>query len=466
MGGLSERRSVRLASRGAAVIFRLLRLLAWFAFGVALAFVWLVPARAETVAATPGSDASVWYVGPGGGGATWADALASFRAFYSKCIAWQGAGGATPVWTAGMHHGAQQSVGCNGPSWDNNGGSGWSGNIRQDYSCPSGSLQGAAPYTCLTGYRCPSGQNWTLSGNQCTRPDCPYGRKADGTCNACPAAGQYLGDVIGVGLVYGPGPMGRNAVSFSGQGSAIPSVVCEYGCELSLDDGEMRMAGYGGPSGRWSWTGNPKTTGQTCTPGGAEAPKEPKNGPEANCVATGMSYGTVNGTVVCVPHGTTQERKVAETTGPAGGKTTTTETRVCTGGSCNSTTTTTNIGGGAAGGQADGTTTSETQGDQSGALQGDGDSECEQNPMTAACLGGPAESEGTSSASGGGGSGITAVALGGGAFCPADSVVTVAGRQVAIPWTHACLLCGYVRPLVVLFGWLIAGYFVVSGLRS
>jgi hypothetical protein len=48
--------------------------------------------------------------------------------------------------------------------------------------------------TTTTTYSCPTGQNWTLSGTSCTRPDCvsPQTRQTDGTCSSgCSAkAGQ------------------------------------------------------------------------------------------------------------------------------------------------------------------------------------------------------------------------------------------------------------------------------------
>jgi len=484
VGGVSERGSFRLAVGGAAVIVRLLRLLAWFAFGVALAFVWLVPSRAETIAATPGALAptaeyrfnSTWH--------------GSYSAAQAAGLAYYAAAGATGYqvnptgWSSSPPSESVAWTGWNAGVWwftvrkstteMGNGGSGWSYQIEKRWACSSGTLSwtGSA-YTCQggTGYSCPPGQNWTLSGNQCTRADCngfTETRDSAGVCRHC-IAGHYRSQ-----LQYysypDPSPDRNYAIltGNSGPGGDVPATACYDGCTVDLANStDYRYSGGGGPSGHWTFNGAPKQTGAACSAGGgSDAAPVPEKTPEANCVASGMSYGTVNGTVVCVPHGTTQERKVSETTGPGGGKTTTTETRVCTGGSCNSTTTVTNVGGGSAGGQADGTTTTETKGDQSGALQGDGESECEVNPLSSACLGAPAEREAMASGSGGGGSGIQAVALGGGAFCPADSVVTIAGRTVAIPWTHACQLCGYVRPLVVLFGWLIAGYFVVSGLRS
>lgn len=462
VGGVFERRSFRLASRGAAVIARFLRLVGWFLFGVALAFVWLVPARAETIPAT-------------GSGAGSPVSAVNWKGYaYSGC----NAGQCLTCQHAGEYL-LGRSSGFNGCR--DIGGGYWSADFVSPASnvivyptCPAGSVMGTGSNYCVStsaSYTCPAGQGWTLSGSQCTRPDCDgftETRDSAGVCRHC-IAGHYRSQ-----LQYysypDPSPDRNYAIltGNSGAGGDVPATACYDGCTVDLANStDYRYSGGGGPSGHWTFNGAPKQTGAACSAGGGtDAAPVPEKTPEANCVAAGMSYGTVNGTVVCVPHGTTQERKVAETTGPGGGKTTTTETRVCTGGSCNSTTTVTNVNGGASGTATDGTTTSQTEGDEGSGLQGDGGSECEVNPLTAACLGGPAEREGMASGSGGGGSGIQAVALGGGAFCPADSVISISGRTVAIPWTHACQLCGYVRPLVVLFGWLIAGYFVVSGLRS
>lgn len=435
------------------MMMRLVRLVAWFAFGVVLAFVWLVPARAESIPATPGGPASVWYTGPGGGGATWAAALAAFRAHYSKCIEWQG-GGATPVWTAGSHNGAVQSVGCNGPSWDNNGGSGWSGNIRQDYYCPGGgNLQGAAPYTCASSWSCPSGQSWTLSGQTCTRPDCvppEFRNPSTGSCQSC-VAGLYVRPGGGFWSI-------RQGFSFlTGSGATVPATTCVDGCEVDLSDYGNGIQGYGGPDGKWQSYGDHKATGATCGSGSVVQP----NTPEANCISQGKAFGTVNNTVVCVDQATTTKRHEVNSTGPAGGTTKTVETQVCTGGSCNSTTTITHAGGGASGGQTNGTTTSTTAGTGSG-MTGTGKTACETDPYGQACLGEPASGGGVGDEDGGGATGITPVTLPGSASCPAAVQVL----QWEVPLTHACQLADYLRPIVLALAWLGAGVFVVGGLRN
>lgn len=53
---------------------------------------------------------------------------------------------------------------------------------------PGGTLEGGPPnpYYCrVAAYQCPTGQNWTLSGQSCTRSDCvaPSVRQANGTCS-------------------------------------------------------------------------------------------------------------------------------------------------------------------------------------------------------------------------------------------------------------------------------------------
>jgi len=70
-----------------------------------------------------------------------------------------------------------------------NGGSGWSYQLEKQWQCSSGTLAWQSnAYVCqgATSYSCPTGQGWTLSGNQCTRPQCGTG------LNRNPANGQCV----------------------------------------------------------------------------------------------------------------------------------------------------------------------------------------------------------------------------------------------------------------------------------
>lgn len=61
-------------------------------------------------------------------------------------------------------------------------------------TCPSGSNNGTA--CLLSGYSCPTGQNWTLAGSTCSRPDCLADevRDANGICT-CPPGKTKIGEM-------------------------------------------------------------------------------------------------------------------------------------------------------------------------------------------------------------------------------------------------------------------------------
>lgn len=427
-----------------------------FLFGVLIAFVWLVPVRAETIAAT-GSPAGSPVAALHWRGYSYSGCNAG------QCATCQAAGEVLLARSSGFS--ACRDIG----------GGYWSAdfvspanNVIVYPTCPSGSVKGSGSNYCISttsSYQCPAGQNWTLQGDQCFRPDCPMGyRKADGTCDPCPAGKYAVRELAGHLGADDSAPRWGSPfeLSLSGSGAAVPDSVCHQGCTLDLAGGDLNFAGSGGPSGQWSWLGAPKFSGATCSASSADPVAVQPNGPEAACVAAGQGYGTVNGTVVCVPQVDTKRREVKEVTGPAGGKTVTVENQVCTGGSCTSTTTVTHSGGGAAGGQADGSSTSSAVGGSS--TKGDGSSACEENPFSAACLGNGATQEGLGQGDGGGGiSSISPVSLPGAAVCPADLQLP---HGVTLPFRHACEFAVLVRPFVLILGWLSAGFFVVGGLRS
>lgn len=454
-----------------------------FLVGVGIAWVWLVPdALAETIAATsnPPTPLESW-AGPWGAPftGTYSEAQARSLQHYSAA----GAGGwayGPSYWSvsAPPRPASYDGAGSGVVEWFTlrknatemgNGGSGWTYQLRRDWYCAAGGIVGSYPnWTCSSGantYSCPANQNWTLQGNQCVRADCPMGyRKPDGTCDPCPAGKYAVRELAGHLGADDTAPRWGSPfeLSLSGSGGSVPDSVCHQGCTLDLAGGDLNFSGSGGPSGQWSWLGAPKFSGTTCSASPGDPAAVQPHSPEAACVAAGQGYGTVNGAVVCVPQVDTKRREVKETTGPAGGKTVTVESQVCTGGSCTSTTTVTHAGGGAVGGQANGSTTSTSVGGS--ATQGDGDSACEENPFSAACLGGAAGQESLGQGDGGGGiSSVSPVSLPGAAVCPADVQLP---HGIVVPFRHACELAVLLRPFVLILGWLTAGFFVVGGLRS
>ena len=213
-------------------------------------------------------------------------------------------------------------------------------------------------------YSCPSGQNWTVSGTNCTRPDCvsPQSRDpADGVCKApaCPAAGTAAPQAW-----------------YEGAGQ-LPSSLCINNCSYGIGDFGIGLAN--------SWSSRAgKSTGASCATNTATGiqPTDPKT----DCVTKGMGYGTVNGVVVCVPATSETKNKSTVSTPASGGASTVTtgETVNCdTNGSCvKTTTTTTTTGGSGPGGTGTGSTTTVgtvTATEQKATF-------CEENPQSPMCL--------------------------------------------------------------------------------
>lgn len=332
-----------------------------FLVGVVIAWVWLVPARAETIAATAYSLAptarykfvATWY-------SSYQAAQAAALAYYAGAGATgytNGAWSSTPPAESGFWSGWTSgavgyfTVGNNAPPYVS-----FQYTLTKEWVCASGSLSwtGSA-YTCQggTGYSCPSGQNWTLSGSQCTRPDCTSGQvrdPANGLCiQACTVAENDE-----VGYV---------------EAQSLPSGTkgCLKGCQVYQGGTVYTDSSGKRVTGAYSY-------GTPCT--GTVAPLADQ--PTTSCYKQGMCSGTVNNAVVCVPCNKTESTSTSKTTTPAAGGNpetikTTTKVETCTGaGSCTTTTSTsTSTGGGAP--VAGSTTTSTTpDGKASGAARADG----------------------------------------------------------------------------------------------
>lgn len=171
----------------------------------------------------------------------------------------------------------------------------------------------------------------------------------------------------------------------STSGRAIPSVgdgglpasACIFGCQYSINKKNVTLC-----SGAVCIVSVISTsTGQTCTdsvtPTSGESEIQAPKTPQEECVAKGMSYGTINGTVVCAVGGTngvppvnvSTETKDSFTT-PAGVTTSTTNTTNTINNNSVSTTTTTTY--------PDGTTKTETK-------EQPIDNFCELNPNSQIC---------------------------------------------------------------------------------
>lgn len=171
------------------------------------AWFWTPGARAETIAATswpspvsqiPTTYAGVWkYSGTSATGSSPTAACHAQNAAYSGF--WSSADG---NWQCGVSAPAGLLVApycASGGTSSVTGGLSSGGAVvcttSATGSCPEGYHVTGSNCTADAAYTCPSGQNWTLSGSNCTRPDCvlPQVRNAGtGVCetNCASAAGQ------------------------------------------------------------------------------------------------------------------------------------------------------------------------------------------------------------------------------------------------------------------------------------
>lgn len=237
--------------------------------------------------------------------------------------------------------------------------------------------------SCPQGYTCPSGQNWTLNGQTCTRPDCvaPQTRQSDGTCSAPQCTHSANAQVGGMYVIPRPVPSG---VIWCASNCLVYMVTDSYSPTETF--AKAYVNGAGGAAS--SCTGSSEVV---------PTPKEPEPTKTPTPCAHGQGVITNSaGKVVCVDQNAVPSaeppkvNKTIETkTHPDGSQTINNITQTCTGeGACSTTTTTTTTN--ASNGQpgiagTPGTTTatkdkpSETQSDF-----------CAQNPSLQICKGGMA----------------------------------------------------------------------------
>lgn len=208
--------------------------------------------------------------------------------------------------------------------------------VSYSYSCgPSGSP--AVTTNCPKVYSCPTGQNWTLSGSTCTRPECvaPQIRLPDGTCEA-PKCKLGPNDKVGSGRYEIPYPQ--------------PS-----GVRWCVENCQVYAAGDRNTVGNITYTemfvNGAGYDASTCV--AADVPPVPKENPqvqnEAPCNSQTQGAITIGGKVKCVDKsvpGATAPPLVTKSqstdTKSDGSKVITETTNTCTGdGACTSTTTTT-----------------------------------------------------------------------------------------------------------------------------
>lgn len=254
-------------------------------------------------------------------------------------------------------------------------------------------------YTCQSGsntvYSCPSGQNWTLDGTNCTRPDCvsPQVRQANGTCAAPPCAS---GTASSASRYIGTFATGSGQ-SVYGVATAIPSSLCDGACSGTPQAVTSCDAGTAAQGSPVSCTYAITLNGSTCSGGNGSAPVDPTIAAPAPPCASGQgAISNSAGKVVCVNQGSDfqgatyppKENKTTSTEShPDGSTKTTTNIQTCTGAGACSTSTTTTITGATAGGAGTagtpGTTTTGIDKPKS-----ETSDFCAQNPSLQFCKGG------------------------------------------------------------------------------
>ena len=220
------------------------------------------------------------------------------------------------------------------------------------FGVSAGALYSRGVNAVQTGYSCPSNQGWTLSGQNCTRPDCAVGQTRN-------QAGQCVTDCAALksktyyGCVQSP---------WLYPGGGYPSLSSNSGCQAKA---ASIQAGYKFTDtnaeawcGEWKYSGEPSTTEPASV-----SPQQEINVP-SSC-PPGQARGEVNGASVCVgvsqPAAASQDKTVVA---PDGSKVVTSTTNYYNP-VTNTTTTTTTITSYAPDGSQTGQTTDEatTEGD-------------------------------------------------------------------------------------------------------
>jgi len=158
-------------------------------------------------------------------------------------------------------------------------------------------------------YSCPSGQNWTLSGQNCTRPDCvaPQVRDTEtGQCIASPCqSGESVTGSFFAGWRVG---LGANQVIGSDGGSfTFNPNRCQNGCSVNVTVSDCTSAaGYVDTPVPITCAGTGTKTGATCTSDNTGAPSTTPTVPShrPKCNAGEGVLTSSSGTVACVPSGT------------------------------------------------------------------------------------------------------------------------------------------------------------------
>lgn len=358
-------------------LLRLIRLIAWFVFGVLIAAVWLVPgAMAETCAngvctqpatQNPLAATKIFQAPPSNNYSTQSAAaqqVCSFNGVPNGPYTWVEYG--APVYRYYGKNAGGTTVYC--------------GDYSVTFSCPSGSPSPAGSNyydkTCSGySYSCPANQGWTLSGTNCTRPQCTYpqtNNPSTGVCEKLCTAGNYSTATRYTGTFS----MGGGNKPTTGTATPIPATLCDGSCTGTV--GPVTDCNSSGVVGTpVTCTYQVVMTGASCTGGNGSAPTYDP------CYSQGKVAGTLNGQPICTGTAPTTSTTTKTSTTPTS-TTNVSTTTVCDGaGSC----TTTNVSSTTSGGSgpngtgpgstvAPGTPTTEKE---------DQPSFCTENPNSVLC---------------------------------------------------------------------------------
>lgn len=348
-----------------------------------------------------------------------------------------------------------------------------------------------------TVYSCPTGQNWTLSGSTCTRPDCvsPQTRQSDGTCKApdCPEGQSYIGT-------------GKTCVSETcpdGSKRATDGLCRGKACDGYKGDAQPPGLDYsvvsecssqGCTTTWWKNATNSvkRTTGGECNPSTPSTETEcaagmikQTNGATTKCypgdvntcASKGQCSGTVGNVTVCVAcatdvttTNTSSSSTTTTTTDAATGTTTsgtgseTTSQEVTTDGkgdaTVKETTTTKDANGNVTVKQTTETLTSYCTSNPNASICKATEDQCLKTPDLVGCklLGSVAEESALTSKAVGVSS-VTAISLPSNDSCPSDIRLP---HGSVLSWSPVCQSAGWLKPLILALAWLAAGYIVLG----
>ena len=341
---------------------RVARLLAWFVFGVLLAWVWMVPAYAETIPATPTAGAVPPVNYACYSGMPPADKRTNQAAAEYWCLQYAVGESNAALRTRDSRESRSYGYMLN---WKYTSGASGLAGVGMTYNCAAGQTTayvatGDLFCTGATVYTCPATGGWTLSGTNCTRPDCAAGQvhnpttgvcEADCTAGASTTAYRYRGTF-----------RGATAGVFTGTATPVPSTLCDGSCVMTPESVTncTAAAAVGSPVS-CSYAG-PKT-GAGCVPsdGNTTSGEPSDNGTPPTydpCHASGKVAGTIDGVPVCTGESPKSTESTKTTTTPTSTTNTTTSTYCDGAGACSTTTSSTYTSGGSgANGTGAGSTT-------------------------------------------------------------------------------------------------------------